>query len=66
VATLATGRTLTVSDDGRGFDPDALGDSQRAGHMGLTLLKSLAEDSGAQLRVISSPGHGSRVEMSLT
>jgi two-component system NarL family sensor kinase len=66
VAISATGRTLTVSDDGRGFDPGALGDSRRAGHMGLTLLKSLAEDGGAQLRVVSSPGRGSRVEMSLT
>jgi signal transduction histidine kinase len=65
VATVAAGRTLTVSDDGRGFDPGALADSQRRGHMGLTLLKSLAEDGGAQLRVVSSPGNGSRVEMTL-
>jgi two-component system, NarL family, sensor kinase len=65
VATLATGRTLTVTDDGRGFDPDALANSQRQGHMGLTLLKSLAEDGGAQVGVVSSPGHGTRVEMSL-
>ncbi len=65
VATSATGRTLTVSDDGRGFDPGALADSQREGHMGLTLLKSLAEDGGAQLRVVSSMGNGTRVEMTL-
>lgn len=65
VATLAAGRTLTVTDDGRGFDPGALAESQRMGHVGLTLLKSLAEDGGAHLRVVSSPGHGTRVEMSL-
>ena len=65
VATLAAGRTLTVTDDGRGFDPDALAESQRQGHMGLTLLKSLAQDGGAKVRVVSSPGHGTRVEMSL-
>jgi two-component system, NarL family, sensor kinase len=65
VATLATGRTLTVSDDGRGFDPDALADSRREGHVGLTLLKSLAQDGGAQLRVVSSPENGSLVEMRL-
>lgn len=65
VATLASGRTLTVSDDGRGFEPGALADSRRAGHMGVTLLKSLAEDSGAQLRVVTSPGHGTRIEMRL-
>ncbi len=65
VATQGRERTLTVSDDGRGFDPDALADRQRQGHMGLTLLKSLAEDGGARLRVVSSPGGGSRVEMTL-
>lgn len=65
VATLATGRTLTVSDDGRGFDPDALAGSRREGHMGLTLLKSLAQDGGAQLRVVSSPENGSVIEMRL-
>jgi two-component system NarL family sensor kinase len=65
VATLAIGRTLTVTDDGRGFDPAALAESQRQGHVGLTLLKSLAEDGGAHARVVSSPGHGTRVEMSL-
>jgi two-component system, NarL family, sensor kinase len=65
VATLAAGRTLIVTDDGRGFDPDALAESQRQGHMGLKLLKSLAEDGGAKVRVVSSPGHGTRVEMSL-
>jgi len=65
VATLATGRFLTVSDDGRGFDPDALAGSRREGHMGLTLLKSLAQDGGAELRVVSSQENGSLVEMKL-
>ena len=65
VATLATGRILTVSDDGQGFDPDALAGSRREGHVGLTLLKSLAQDGGAQLRVVSSPENGSLVEMRL-
>jgi len=65
VATLATGRTLTVSDDGRGFEPEALAASRREGHVGLTLLKSLAQDGGAQLRVDSSPEHGTLVEMKL-
>lgn len=65
VAASTTGRTLTVSDDGRGFDPGAIGDRRLAGHVGLTLLKSLAEDGGAEMRVVSSPGQGSRLEMRL-
>jgi len=65
VATLPTGRMLTVFDDGRGFEPDALASSRREGHVGLTLLKSLAQDGGAQLRVVSSPENGTLVEMTL-
>jgi two-component system, NarL family, sensor kinase len=65
VATLGTGRILTVFDDGRGFEPDALASSRREGHVGLTLLKSLAQDGGAQLRVVSSPENGTLVEMML-
>lgn len=58
-------RTLTVSDDGRGFDAAALEGRRRHGHMGLALLGSLAEDSDCELHVDSSPGQGCRVEMSL-
>ncbi len=65
VTTSPTGRTLTVADDGKGFDPGSLGDRGRSGHMGLTLLKSLAEDGGAKLRVVSTPGNGCSVEMTL-
>jgi len=65
VTNSAAGRTLTVSDDGRGFDPGSLGDRGRDGHVGLTLLKGIAEDGGAKLRVISSPGNGCSVEMTL-
>jgi len=65
VATLPTGRMLTVFDDGRGFEPDTLASSRREGHVGLTLLKSLAQDGGAQLRVVSSPEKGTVVEMKL-
>jgi len=65
VATRTTGRILSVFDDGHGFEPEALASSRREGHVGLTLLKSLAQDGGAQLRVASSPESGTLVEMSL-
>ena len=59
------GCRLTVSDDGKGFDPE-LGDiSQRQGHLGLKLLQTLAEDGNARLRVTSAPGKGSSIEMKL-
>lgn len=58
-------RMLTISDDGHGFDPAALEDRRRNGHMGLALLTSLAEDGGCELHVASAPGMGCRVEMTL-
>jgi signal transduction histidine kinase len=59
------GRTLTVSDDGRGLDPDDLTASRRNGHVGLALLKSIAEDGGGKLKVTSPPGRGCTVELIL-
>jgi two-component system NarL family sensor kinase len=65
VKKTAAGCTLAVSDDGKGFDPAVIGSSPRDGHVGLTLLHSLAEDGGGHLSVISTPGRGSRVEMTV-
>jgi two-component system, NarL family, sensor kinase len=65
LASSVGGRTLTVSDDGRGLDPEELMASRRSGHVGLALLKSLAEDGGGTLRVTSTPGLGCSVELSL-
>jgi signal transduction histidine kinase len=50
---------LTVSDDGRGFDPEHVGD----GHMGLQLLTDLAREAGGELSVDSSPDGGTRVRV---
>jgi two-component system, NarL family, sensor kinase len=61
----AAGCVLSVADDGKGFDPDLLAASRREGHVGLTLLQTLAEDGGGRLRVRSKPGEGTRVEMTL-
>jgi len=65
VATTPGGRLLAVTDDGAGFDPQALAASHRDGHLGLALLQSLAEDGGATLTVRSASGEGTRVEMRL-
>jgi signal transduction histidine kinase len=49
-----------ISDDGTGFDPDAL----RRGkfpRFGLATMRERAESIGGQLEVASSPGHGTTV-----
>jgi signal transduction histidine kinase len=51
---------LCVRDDGVGFDPDDLGDSLRAGHIGLASLQSRAEALGGAL-VVQSGQAGTRV-----
>jgi two-component system, NarL family, sensor histidine kinase DegS len=50
--------TLTVGDDGRGFDPAA--DADRRAH-GLTMLRERAEGLGGRATVESAPGAGTRV-----
>jgi two-component system, NarL family, sensor kinase len=54
---------LTVRDDGRGFSADDLTRSGREGHMGLPLLRGLAEEAGGRLGVQSEPGAGTTVRL---
>jgi two-component system NarL family sensor kinase len=51
--------TLTVRDDGRGFDPASRPD----GHFGLRILRDLARDGGGDLTVDSAPGRGTTLRM---
>lgn len=60
-----TGCTLTVVDDGKGFNLQPAVATSREGHLGLSLLSTLAEDGNAELRVVSAPGKGTRVEMTV-
>jgi two-component system, NarL family, sensor kinase len=62
VAVLGEGRqvSLTVSDDGTGFDPGAAG---RQDSYGLRGLQSLVQDGGGILQVESAPGAGTTVRM---
>jgi len=58
--TLRTGvrtATLSISDDGCGFDPHAIG----AGHHGLVGMRERAAFIGGRLRVASQTGRGTRV-----
>jgi len=54
--------TLTVSDDGQGFDPGASHPEER-GHFGLAGLHERAEKIGATLQIRSAPGTGTTVEV---
>jgi two-component system NarL family sensor kinase len=63
VEVVVTPSALTVTDDGRGFDPARREQSREQGHVGLSLLEDLANEAGATLSVRSQPGAGTTVEM---
>jgi two-component system, NarL family, sensor kinase len=54
---------LAVSDDGRGFGPEARAERAADGHLGLSLLEELARQSGGRLDVRSAEGDGTRIEL---
>jgi PAS domain S-box-containing protein len=53
------GLHLTVTDDGVGFDPDAV----PSGHLGLEGMRARAARIDARLAVTSSPGAGTTIEI---
>jgi two-component system NarL family sensor kinase len=57
--------TLLVADDGRGFDEQQLAERRTEGHLGLSIIRDLAESAGGNLRVNSQPGDGTRLELEL-
>jgi len=62
---IAPGRetiSLEVVDNGRGFDPAAARDG---GGMGLTTMRDRAERLGGTLTILSAPGEGTRVRVSI-
>jgi len=55
---------LRIRDDGRGIDP-AVSQSGLDNHFGLPGMRERAETIGGQLRVISRPGAGTEIELSV-
>jgi len=53
---------LEITDNGRGFDPNASDDT---GGMGLITMQERAEQIGGFLIILSAPGQGTRVEITL-
>lgn len=60
VAGNAARVTITIADDGVGFDPGG-DDARPEGHFGLRVLAELAREAGGALQIISSPGAGTIV-----
>ncbi len=57
--------TLVVSDDGRGFAPDAEGAARREGHWGIVGMRERAANARGSLAIDSAPGRGTRVTLTL-
>jgi signal transduction histidine kinase len=55
---------LSVRDDGLGFVPETVLNGT-AGHLGLQSLRSRARKMGGSLTVVSAPGRGTTVEVSV-
>ncbi len=55
---------VTVSDEGRGFDPEVLNRSGKVG-FGLLTIRERANYIGAQLIIDSAPGKGSRFSLKI-
>ena len=56
---------VVVDDDGRGFTPEQIEQKTSDGHFGLRALAGLIADAGGKLSVLSAPGAGTRVEVTL-
>lgn len=54
---------LDITDNGKGFDPESLGDKSG---LGLTSMRERVERLGGQLRVSSSPGNGTVISVSVS
>ncbi len=67
VKTGADGRlTVTVTDDGTGFDVDkVLGNYDERGSLGMLNMRERAQIVGGDLRVTSTPGQGTTVRLDL-
>jgi len=53
---------LSVDDNGKGFDTDALG---KEANLGLKMIKDRTELLGGAFEINSSPGKGARVSLSI-
>ena len=57
------GFTMTVRDDGQGFDPESRAESEPGQHIGLSVMHERAEKIGAEISIRSQPGIGTEVRL---
>lgn len=57
------GFTMTVRDDGRGFDPESRAEAEPGQHIGLSVMHERAEKIGAEISIRSRPGSGTEVRL---
>lgn len=57
---------LRFRDNGAGIPADILRDGQREGHFGLVTMRERAERIGGKFAIVSPPGKGTTVSLSLT
>ncbi len=55
--------SLLIADDGKGFVPGRPARGPAEGHLGLSLLRDLADDARGKLEIDSAPGAGTRVHL---
>jgi signal transduction histidine kinase len=53
---------LTIVDDGAGFVPETTETARLEHHLGLTAMRDRVESVGGELRVVSEPGAGTRID----
>lgn len=56
---------LRIEDEGSGFDPDAVVRGSHSG-FGLTSMRERADELGGRLKIATSPGRGTRIEVRVT
>lgn len=56
---------LTVSDDGSGFDPAALGKARSGGGLGILTMKEMTELAGGRFVLDAAPGQGTRISVEI-
>ncbi len=61
----ATAVSLSIGDDGRGFDPGTLDEAAANGHLGVLGMRERIRARGGQFKLTSAPGSGTTVEVQL-
>ena len=61
----ATAISLSVADDGRGFDPGTLDEAAANGHLGVLGMRERVRARGGRFELTSAPGAGTTVEVDL-